>query len=121
MARLVCSDLCKFLQGTTFYFCMAATRLLRSNRTDPEVPYDQTSKRRPCRAPPERCPWLSPDGSDFVGDPAEARLSGRASNFFGPRTSVGDFLAGHPLARSPSTQTGRENSDREPLHSFPRT
>src|SRR4030095_776851 len=99
MARLVCSDLYKFRPGTSLYCCMAATRLLRSNRTDREAPYDQISERSP-----------SPGSSQSVsvGSPHMAltssvvipmrRSAGAAGDFFGPATSVGDFFGSRTSA-----------------------
>src|SRR5207344_2087939 len=73
---------------------MAATRLLRSKRTDREGPYDQISERSP-----------SPGSSQCVsvGSPHMALTSsvviptrgsaGAAGDFFGPGASTGDFFA----------------------------
>src|SRR5215471_4662414 len=79
--------------STSLYCCMAATRLLRSKRTDREAPYDQISERSP-----------SPGSSQCVsvGSPHMALTSSvvipmrgsacAAGDFFGPGTSVGDFF-----------------------------
>src|SRR5262245_18731767 len=78
---------------------MAATRLLRAKRTDPEAPYDQISERSP-----------SPGSSQCVsvGSPHIALTSsvvipmrgsaGAAGDFFGPAISVGDFLGSRTSA-----------------------
>ena len=78
MARLVCSDPLSSSRARHSNAVMAATRLLRSNRTDREAPY------RPDLEVAAVAELLlngvrsfSPDGSDFVGRHADERLRGR--------------------------------------------
>src|SRR5262245_63872777 len=72
---------------------MAATRLLRSKRTDREAPYDQTSERSPSPGSSQRVSVGSPHMALTSSVVIPMRGSaGAAGDFFGPGTSMVVFF-----------------------------
>src|SRR5262245_58806123 len=73
---------------------MAATRLLRSKRTDREAPYDQISERSPSPGSSQSVSFGSPHMAltSSVVIPMRGSES-TAGDFFGPGASTGDFFA----------------------------
>src|SRR5215475_246770 len=79
--------------STSLYCCMAATRLLRSKRTDREAPYDQISERSPSPGSSQRVSVGSPHMALTSSVVIPMRGSaGAAGGFLGPATSATDFF-----------------------------